>query len=220
MVKIISIEQGRDAAITAAAGALRAGELVVFPTDTVYGLGCDAFNRDATAKIFDVKQRPRSLPLPVLVSRPRQAWALCAEVPPQALELAGAFWPGALTIVLPQTPDLSWDLGESRGTIAVRIPANEDLVSLLEIVGPVAMTSANISNEPTPADVAGVADRLGEGVGLYVDGGPAQADAGSTIVDLSRRTPRLIREGLIARSQIELVLGEKVTRPISLPRRG
>lgn len=212
MVNIVSLSEDRDGSISRAAGALRAGELVVFPTDTVYGLAVDAFSREGTGKVFEVKRRPRSLPLPVLVSRPRQAWALCAEVPPEALELAGAFWPGALTLVLPETPHLEWDLGDGAGTIALRMPAHDALVSLLEMVGPVAMTSANISTEPTPRECAQVAERLGEAVGLYVDGGPSTADAGSTIVDLSRRTVRLLREGPISAEQIEAVVGAKVVR--------
>lgn len=210
--RIVSLLDDPNAAILGAAGALRSGELVVFPTDTVYGLAVDAFNVAGTAKVFEVKRRPRSLPLPVVVSRPRQAWALCAEVPTEASELAAAFWPGALTLILPQTPDLDWDLGDSDGTIALRMPAHDALIQLLEMVGPMAMTSANLSGEQTPRDVADVAARLGEAVGVYVDGGPAISDAGSTIIDLSRRTNRLVREGPITIAEVEQVLGAPVVR--------
>ncbi len=212
VVNIVSLLEDRGHAVSRAAGALRAGELVVFPTDTVYGLAVDAFNRVGTARVFEVKQRPRALPLPVVVSRPRQAWALCADVPPAAMELAAAFWPGALTMVLRQTPDLEWDLGQTDGTIALRMPGHIDLISLLEIVGPVAMTSANISTEPTPRDVADIAARLGDAVGVYVDGGPSESDAGSTIVDLTKPAPVLIREGPISVAKLEEALGAPILR--------
>lgn len=206
MSEIVSLAQDKEIAITRARGALRAGELVVLPTDTVYGIAADAFNVDATRAIFRVKKRPRALPLPVLVSRPRQAWALTAEVPPAATELAAAFWPGALTLVLPQA-ELEWDLGDRRGGIALRMPAHDDTLALLESVGPLAVTSANITGEPTPPVVEEIRARLGDDVAIYLDAGPAPSDAGSTIVDLTGATPKLVREGPISVEQLEKVLG-------------
>jgi len=191
---------------------LRAGNIVVVPTDTVYGIAADAFNAAATRRIFALKRRPRSLPLPVLVSRPRQAWALAASVPAAAEDLAAAYWPGALTLILPQTPGLSWDLGESSDTIALRMPMHEGLLSMLEAVGPVAATSANLSGEPTARAVAEIAAKFGEGVSLYVDGGPASTDVGSTIVDVSGPVPLVVREGLISVADVERVTGGRVAR--------
>ena len=208
----MSLSEDRDLAIARAIGALRAGELIVFPTDTVYGIAADAFDVNATARIFEAKKRPRSLPLPVLVSRPRQAWALCAVVPPGAAELAAAFWPGALTMIMQQTADLTWDLGDGGGSVGLRMPAHDDLIALLETTGPLAATSANITGEPTPRTVMEVRARLGESVGLYLDGGPSPSDTGSTIVDLRGATPLVVREGPIPFEEIERVAGVPVAR--------
>ncbi|TMK54777.1 MAG: threonylcarbamoyl-AMP synthase [Actinobacteria bacterium] len=210
--EILSLATERDEALARARDALRAGELVVVPTDTVYGVAADPFAPGATAKIFTLKNRARSLPLPVLISRPRQAWALCDSVPPGAAELAGAFWPGALTIVMPQTPDLDWDLGENVGTIALRMPDHADTLELIEMTGPLAVTSANLSGEPTAPEVEQVRARLGEDVAIYLDGGPSKAAEGSTIVDLARRRPAIVREGPIARDAIERAIGARIGR--------
>lgn len=209
--EIVSLSENRDEALARARGVLRAGELVVMPTDTVYGVGADAFNHDATRRIFVVKMRPRSLPLPVLVSRPRQAWALAAEVPDAAAELAGAFWPGALTMIL-RDAGLDWDLGDATGSVAMRMPGHDDLLALLEMVGPMAVTSANLSGEPTPRTAEGVKERLGDTVGLYLDGGPSPGDAGSTIVDLTGPEPVLVREGPITAQEVEQVVGAPLRR--------
>jgi L-threonylcarbamoyladenylate synthase len=209
---IVRLAEHRDEALRRAGLSLRAGELVVVPTDTVYGLAADAFNASATNAVFDVKSRPRALPLPVLVSRPKQAWALCDSVPPGAAELAGEFWPGALTMILPQTPDLSWDLGESNGTIAIRMPNHPDLLDLLEMVGPLAVTSANLSGEPTPPRIEEIQERLGEQIAVYVDGGAARRKTGSTIVDLARAHPVIVRSGPIPAREIERALGVKIAR--------
>jgi len=206
------VQLGGDAPIRRAAEALRRGDLVVIPTDTVYGVAADAFTPGATNKIFTLKKRPRLMPLPILVSRPRQAWAVCDSVPQAAAELAAAFWPGALTLIMPQTPDLDWDLGDAKGTIALRMPDHEAALSLLEMTGPLAVTSANLSGEPTPSTVEEIRARFGDAVAVYVDGGPAKEDKGSTIVDLARRKPAIIREGPISASEVERVIGSKIAR--------
>lgn len=198
----LSLRETRDEAVRRAYAEMRAGGVVVLPTDTVYGIAANAFDNSATAKIFQIKRRPRSLPLPVLVSRPRQAWALCSDVPAYAGEIAAAFWPGAMTLVLRATDGLDWDLGDDDGTIALRIPAHPDLVAILELLGPAACTSANITGQPTPPTVDEVRDQLGDAVGLYLDGGPAKADRGSTIVDCTGPEPRIIREGPISTDQV------------------
>jgi tRNA threonylcarbamoyl adenosine modification protein (Sua5/YciO/YrdC/YwlC family) len=212
MSEIFSLSHDRDHALVRARDALQAGDLVVVPTDTVYGVAADPFAPGATAKIFELKRRPRSLPLPIFISRPRQAWALCDSVPPGATELAAAFWPGALTLVMPQTPDLDWDLGESAGTIALRMPDHADTIELIELTGPLAVTSANLSGEPTPPDVPHIREQLGDAVAIYLDGGPAMQESGSTIVDLARRRPKIVREGSIARDQIEHAIGVRIGR--------
>lgn len=206
--EMISLSRDRDRGIQRAGEVLRMGELVVAPTDTIYGLLADAFKPWATARIFEIKQRPRSLPLPILVSRPKQAWALCGAVPDAALKLAAAFWPGALTLVLPENPELDWDLGDKKGTIALRMPANEDLLEIIALVGPVAGTSANPSGVATAPDATGVRAALGDAVALYLDGGASPGDAGSTIVDLSGDEPRILRQGPITAEQIFEAAGE------------
>jgi L-threonylcarbamoyladenylate synthase len=204
--KVVSLADDRSGALEAAAKAIGEGGLVVVPTDTVYGLGGDAFNQFATARIFDLKARPRSLPLPVLVSRPRQAWALCSEVPNAAAELAAAFWPGPLTLILPVADGLSLDLGDLDGRIAVRMPAHDDLIELIAMVGPLATTSANLSGVETPPTVSEIRKQLGDGVSVYVDGGPAQAEVPSTIVDVARWRPKVVREGAIPKADIQRAL--------------
>jgi L-threonylcarbamoyladenylate synthase len=207
--RILSLAGDREEALSSAAKELQAGGIVVFPTDTVYGVGGDAFNQFATAKIFEAKRRPRAMPLPVLVSRPRQAWALCSEVPGKAADLVAAFWPGALTLILPEADGLSLDLGETKGRIAVRMPAHDDLLDLIAMVGPLATTSANLSGAPTPSTVEEIARELGDDVGLYLDGGPARADVPSTIVDLTRWRPKIVREGAIPSAQVQRALGKE-----------
>ncbi|MGZ4138714.1 MAG: L-threonylcarbamoyladenylate synthase [Actinomycetota bacterium] len=208
----LSLTTQRDEALARARDALQAGGLVVMPTDTVYGIAADAFTPGATARVFELKKRPRSLPLPILVSRPRQAWALCDSVPPGAAELVASFWPGALTLIMPMTPDLDWDLGDSRGKIALRMPDNADAIALIEMTGPLAVTSANVSGKPTPPDIEGIRARLGDEIAVYLDGGRAKEETGSTIVDLARRRPAIVREGPISRDAIERAIGAKLAR--------
>lgn len=210
MTTILSLMVDRAAAIESAVEALSKGGLVVLPTDTVYGIGADAFQPFATNMLFHVKGRPRSLALPVMVSATRQAWALTSHVPQEAADLAAAFWPGPLTLVLAHAPDLPWDLGESRGTVALRVPANADARELFTRVGPMAVTSANRTGEPTPRFVAGIAASLGEMVSVYLDGGESPREVPSTIVDLTGRHPRIRREGAISLTEIERVLGARV----------
>ncbi|MGH2784991.1 MAG: L-threonylcarbamoyladenylate synthase [Actinomycetota bacterium] len=202
----VSLAADREAALEAAAKELDAGGAVVFPTDTVYGIGADAFNPEATRRVFEAKQRPRSMPLPVLVARPRQAWALCSDVPRSAQVLVAAFWPGPLTLILPEAEGLSWELGETRGGVAVRMPAHDDLLDLILMIGPLAATSANVSGRPTPPTVEAVAAELGGAVSLYVDGGPAASDVPSTIVDLTGWRTKVTREGPISKQAIEEAL--------------
>ncbi len=199
---IVSLKKDRTAAIDRASETLRAGGLIVAPTDTIYGLLADGFKPWAIARVFDLKNRPRSMPLPILVSRPKQAWALCGSVPPEALRLALAFWPGALTMVLPENPELDWTLGERNGTIALRMPARDDLLEIIARTGPVAGTSANITGQPTPRTARDVQKVFGDQVSLYLDGGPSKEETGSTIVDLSGEELQVLREGPISAAQV------------------
>src|SRR6266511_1673448 len=186
------------------------GGLVVLPTDTVYGLGCDPFNASAVSALFIAKGRGRDLPLPVLVHNWRQAIGLVEEVTEQAKLLIAEFWPGPLTIVLRESPGIGWDLGYSRGTVAVRMPKHEFALALIERTGPLAVTSANRSGVPTPSNVVEIVGQLGGHVDVFFDNGPSSGGAASTIVDLSGKQARVLREGAIPASEIERVIGERL----------
>jgi tRNA threonylcarbamoyl adenosine modification protein (Sua5/YciO/YrdC/YwlC family) len=184
------------------------GGLVVLPTDTVYGLGCDPFNPSAVEALFKAKARGRDLPLPVLVHTWRQAIGLVEDITEHARLLIAEYWPGPLTIVLRESPGIGWDLGDSRGTVAVRMPKHDFALALIERTGPLAVTSANRSGMPTQSSIEGVAEQLGGQVDVFFDTGPSSGGSASTIVDLSGTGVRVLREGAIAASEIERVIGE------------
>jgi L-threonylcarbamoyladenylate synthase len=193
---------GLDAGIARAAAALAAGGVVVLPTDTLYGLAADAFDPGGCARVFDVKTRPRSLPLPVLVRSPKQLVGLVGEPDPRAQRLMAAYWPGALTMVMRSVPDLVWDLGDADGTVAVRMPADDVALALIAAVGPLAVTSANRSGEPAATTAAEALAQLGDRVDCYLDGGARRDSAASTIVDLTGPTVRVLREGALAGADV------------------
>ena len=197
----------RAAGLTAATSALRSGRLVVIPTDTVYGLAADAFDAAAVAALLAAKGRGRDMPVPVLVGSWNTIDGLVFSVRPQARELIRAFWPGGLSIVVPQAPSLSWDLGDARGTVMLRMPLHPVALELLQQVGPLAVSSANISGRSPAGKVAEARDQLGSMVGVYLDGGPATHALPSTIVDLTADQPRILREGAVSAESIGEVLG-------------
>jgi L-threonylcarbamoyladenylate synthase len=194
--------------------AIGRGELVVIPTDTVYGVAADAFSASAVQRLLDAKGRGRQSPPPVLVAGLTTLRALVAEVPEPVERLVEAFWPGGLTIVLPSQPSLSWDLGETRGTVAVRMPAHRIALELLEETGPLAVSSANLTGKPAAVRIEDARDMLGESVGVYLDGGPSHTGVASTIVDAtslvggSDPRVRVLREGAIDRARLREVLGD------------
>jgi L-threonylcarbamoyladenylate synthase len=184
------------------------GGLLVLPTDTLYGVGCDPFNASAVEALFAAKGRGRDLPLPVLVHNWRQAIGLVEEVTEQAQALIAAWWPGPLTLVLREAAGIGWDLGDSRGTVAVRMPKQTFALALIQRTGPLAVSSANRSGEPSPPTIPGIVEQLGDQVEVFFDAGPAGDGPASTIVDLSGRRPRLLRKGAIPAVEIERVLEE------------
>lgn len=192
-----------DAALDPAAEALAAGRPVVLPTDTVYGIAVVAEDPAATARLFEIKQRPAAAALPVLVADAEQAFALCGDVPAIARRLADRHWPGGLTLVLPRRPGLDLDLGGiDDGTIGVRVPDHPVPVALARRVGPLAATSANRHGRPTPATAAEVSEELGGLVEVVVDGG-ACAGSPSTVVAVSERGDlTVLREGRIAAADL------------------
>jgi tRNA threonylcarbamoyl adenosine modification protein (Sua5/YciO/YrdC/YwlC family) len=183
------------------------GGLVVLPTDTLYGIGCDPFNAGAVEALFKAKGRGRDLPLPVLVHTWRQAIGLVEEVSEQARSLIAEFWPGPLTIVFREAPGIGWDLGYSRGTVAVRMPRQDFALALIERTGPLAVTSANRSGQPAASSVDVILRDLPD-VDVFFDAGEASGGPASTIVDLSGRGPRLLRVGAIPPYELERVLEE------------
>lgn len=190
-----SDDEQRTAGIDAAQEALDAGGLVVLPTDTVYGIAADAFSPEAVQSLLDAKGRGRDMPPPVLVGAPTTLEALAAEVPTWLRQLTQALWPGPLTIVCRQQASLSWDLGETHHTVAVRMPDDHVALSLLKQTGPLAVSSANTSGEPAATDVAAAQRMLGESVAVYLDGGDSPGGVASTILDVTGSVPRILREG-------------------------
>jgi L-threonylcarbamoyladenylate synthase len=188
---------GRDEGVRAAAEALRRGELVVLPTDTHYGLAADAFSRIGTRRLFEARGGDRRVPLPVLLRSPKQLGGLVTTVPEPADRLMAAYWPGPLTMVVVADPNLLWDLGDNRGTVAVRMPLDDVTLAVIRAVGPVAVTAAARVGEPPAPDVAAAREQLGDAVRWYLDDGPRGSGPASTIVDLTRSVPQVLREGAV-----------------------
>ncbi|EOM74930.1 threonylcarbamoyl-AMP synthase [Rhodococcus rhodnii] len=200
-------EDSRAAGLGAAKNALEAGRLVVVPTDTVYGIAANAFDSDAVDALLRAKGRGRDMPVPVLVGSWNTIDGLVYSVTPQARELVRAFWPGGLSLVVEQAPSLAWDLGDTRGTVMLRMPLHPVALELLRDVGPLAVSSANVSGNPPATTVGEARDQLGGLVSVYLDGGPAEHAVASTIVDLTGATPRVLREGAVSLDDIATVLG-------------
>jgi L-threonylcarbamoyladenylate synthase len=187
----------RQEGIDEAVGAILRGELVVTPTDTVYGVGADAFSASAVDALLAAKGRDRSMPVPVLVGSDHMVEALVDQMSDTARALTSTFWPGALTLVVRHTTHLAWDLGETRGTVAVRMPANDIALELISRTGPLATSSANRSGHPPATNMLDARLQLGASVAVYLDGGPSQDNVASSIVDLTAEVPRLLRAGAI-----------------------
>jgi L-threonylcarbamoyladenylate synthase len=197
----------RADAIAAAAAAVKSGRLVVLPTDTVYGLGADAFDASAVAALLEAKGRGRDMPVGVLVGSWHTIEGLVYSVPESTRELIRAFWPGALSLVVQQAPSLQWDLGDARGTVMVRMPLQPVAIELLRQTGPMAVSSANVSGRPAANTAQEARDQLGDLVDVYLDGGRAEQQAASTILDLTGPEPRILREGPVGADAIADVLG-------------
>lgn len=191
--------------------AIGRGDLVVLPTDTVYGVAADAFNPEAVQKLLDAKGRTRQSPPPVLIPGIPTLDALAESVPDEVRELVKAYWPGGLTIILPAQSSLAWDLGETRGTVALRMPSNRLALELLSETGPLAVSSANLTGQPAASTAQEAEAMLGDAVSVYLDGGPG-GTVSSTIVDatslgLPDGKLRIVREGAISPEDIRALLG-------------
>ncbi len=197
----------RSRGITSAAGAVKNGRLVVLPTDTVYGIGADAFDSSAVAALLSAKGRGRDMPVPVLVGSWHTIDGLALMVSQAMRDLIRAFWPGALSLVVRQAPSLQWDLGDARGTVMLRMPLHPVAIELLREVGPMAVSSANVSGSPPAVDADDARRQLGDLVDVYLDAGPSAQQAASTILDLTGPEPRILRPGPVSAENIAAVLG-------------
>lgn len=199
--------------IRAAARAVRAGDLVVLPTDTVYGLGCDAFDAEAIGRLLEAKGRGKDMPVPVLVANTRALDGIAFGLTPAARELVTAFWPGALTLVCHAQPSLNWDLGDTRGTVAVRMPLHPAALELLAETGPMGVSSANRTGLPPATTADDALKMLGDAVAVFLDGGPTEDSQPSTIVDVTGDVPRVLRQGAIPLELLHEVAPEVLSAP-------
>lgn len=187
--------------------AISRNQLVVIPTDTVYGLAADAFSAMAVRNLLDAKGRGRQSPPPVLIPNQAAMIALTESVPELAQKLADAFWPGALTMILRSQPSLDWDLGETKGTVALRMPDQKYALALLNETGPLAVSSANLTAQPAATSVAKAYEYFGSNVAVYLDGGESPKGEPSTILDLTGEKVRVIRLGALSVASISEVVG-------------
>lgn len=190
-------------AIQSAVASLRSEQLVVFPTDTVYGIAADAFSPEAVQALLAAKQRGRDMPPPVLLPSARTAPGVAMDIPDEAANLMTEFWPGPLTLVLHAQPSLQWDLGDTQGTVALRVPNHDVALDVLEKTGPLAVSSANVSGGKAARSAGQAAAAFGDAVEVYLDGGPCNDGPASTIVDCTRQPFRVLREGAIPTSTLQ-----------------
>jgi L-threonylcarbamoyladenylate synthase len=203
----------RPGAIQAAARTVQSGQLVVLPTDTVYGIGADAFDATAVTDLLAAKGRGRDMPVPVLVGSWDTIDGLVSFVSEQTRTLIEAFWPGGLTLVVEHAPSLAWDLGDARGTVAIRMPLHPVALELLQQTGPMAVSSANRSGQPAALTAGQAHEQLGDSVQVYLDAGPASVGVASSIVDITGAVPRLLRAGAVGVDALRSVLPSIETRP-------
>lgn len=206
----------RRRGLEAAQSAVKGGRLVVIPTDTVYGIGCDAFDNDAVAALLRAKHRGPDMPVPVLVGSWDTVDGLVQTVTPRMRELVQAFWPGGLSFVVTQAPSLPWDLGDTNGSVMLRMPLQPVAIELLRATGPMAVSSSNISGQPPATSAIAAKQMLGSEVSVYLDDGEATIGEPSTIIDLTSPTPHLLREGAISAERISEVIE---TSPATLRQR-
>ena len=196
----------REAGLEAAAAAIARGELVLMPTDTVYGVAADAFTPAAVTGLLAAKNRGRAMPVPVLIGEASTLAGLVVAPPQVANDLAMAFWPGGLTLVVEHAPSLAWDLGDAEGTVAVRLPDDDVARDLLRRTGPLAVSSANRSGRPAATTAQEAIDQLGEHAAVVLDGGPRNGSLASTIVDCTGPTPRVLRVGAVPLARLREVV--------------
>jgi L-threonylcarbamoyladenylate synthase len=196
----------RAAGISEATAVLHKGELAVLPTDTVYGVAVDAFSPAAVTALLAARGGTRGVPPSVLVGSRRAALALVEDVSASGNDLIDEFWPGGLTLVFRSAQSLVWDLGDTKGTVAVRMPLQPVALDLLRETGPLAVSSANLTGSPPATTATDAQSQLGDAVSVYLDDGPCTADVPSTIVDMTGPVPRLLRRGAIPVRRLRQVI--------------
>jgi L-threonylcarbamoyladenylate synthase len=201
----------RDRGIAAAVEAAKSGELVVLPTDTVYGIGADAFTPHAITALHHARSTTNRVPPPVLVGSRHTLDGLVYSLPKAARELADAFWPGALTIMVEHSASLQWDLGETGGVVGIRMPLHPVALEVLREVGPMAVTTANKVGRPAPATAEEARDQLEYSVRIYLEAGAAADQAPSTVVDVTGDVPLVRRAGAIPFEKLRDVVPDIVT---------
>lgn len=198
-------------AMAAAVDVLRRGGLVAFPTDTVYGVGADALREDAVDKLFTAKIRPRDKAIPVLLSKVSDLRRVARLIPPAAWRLAGAFWPGGLTLVLYKLAAVPDAVTAGGPSVAVRIPDHQLVTDLIEALGaPLAVTSANLSGQPSAVTADEVEAALCDSIDLLLDGGRSPGGVASTVVDLTQSPPRILRPGPITEQDLAPLWHDRV----------
>jgi tRNA threonylcarbamoyl adenosine modification protein (Sua5/YciO/YrdC/YwlC family) len=197
-------------------------ELAVIPTDTVYGIAANAFSAEAVQSLLNAKGRDRQSPPPVLIANLNMARALVESLPDAAIKLAETFWPGALTMILRAQPSLQWDLGETRGTVALRVPDHKIALALIEETGPLAVSSANLTGQPAATTCKQAFDYLDKSVAVFLDGGPSPKGEASTIIDMTSLADsydtegnlnttgviKIVRRGSLSEAKIRSVVGD------------
>ena len=200
----------RDEGVAAAADAVEAGQLVVLPTETVYGLGANAFDRDAVAELREVKGHGRDVSPPVLVGSQATLDGLVLSLPSAARDLVDAFWPGELTIVVEHAPSLDWDIGDTDGTVAVRMPLHPVALEVLRRTGPMVVATASLPGKDPASTAEEAREQLGSSVSVYLEAGPGSAGSTSTIVDLSVEPPEVLRTGALSMARLREVVPDLV----------
>ncbi|WP_417364754.1 L-threonylcarbamoyladenylate synthase [Glutamicibacter arilaitensis] len=206
----VSNEQEHVEGIAAAKAALAEKRCIVLPTDTVYGIGADAFSAQGVAMLLAAKGRNRTMPPPVLIAQSATMDGLARDIPDEARKLAEAFWPGGLTLILHAQPSLTWDLGETRGTVALRVPNDETALELLGQTGPLAVSSANRTGNAAALNIEQAQQQLGDSVDVYLDGGPRGEEGDdvlpSTIIDCTGQHLKVVRSGAISIEELRVVV--------------
>ena len=205
---VIEVGQDSEDGVRQAVAALRRGQLAVLPTDTVYGIAADAFSPPAVDKLLAAKGRGRDMPVPVLVGSWRGLDGLSEHVTPSMRSLVEAFWPGGLTLIVRAAPSLAWDLGETRGTVAVRMPLHPVTLAVLAETGPLAVSSANRTGLPPATTARQAMGQLGTSVAVYLEAGSSGDPVASTIVDLTGDVPQVRRAGAVDLEALQAVLPE------------